>query len=680
MGVVRKIQAEIEFLKGRQARKRTKLGDFERLVFGRDPAKGADIFIDDETISKTHFALEKRGGQVYLVDLASTNGTCLNGQEVSESPIFNGDVIAVGQTEISFICPQLTNPAKTSHVLLTGGSGHRISTLREQSAELIESLLREKSPDRSGILDRIPEAFIEIGNILATELDISRLSRHVVKIILDIFDADRAIIVSAEKDAQGFKPIFGQTAKGVAEKFPPDISKKVIEDSIASGQSVVTVAELPLSRKARPEDRRVINMLSCPFAGLEKLKGAIYIDASAPAAEDPGKPAARGFEKQHMQLLQAIASQVGTAIERASLTSEKFLSEEMYRLLVEAANDWIFQLDSAGSFTFLNSRTEKIFGLPIQNLLKKPIFDFLSPGSAEKNREQIRKTLETGAAQTFESEISNSSGERRLMSISLAAVENKPGEILGALGVGRDITMEREVQEQLSQAERLSSMGKLVSGMAHELNNPLTSIIGFAQLMNMDQKLAPDVRDKSGLIFKEGERAKEIVQNLLTFAQPLKSRKSPVSINSVVQRVLNLEKFELESAGIAVIVILNESLPEVLGDLNQLMQVFVHIINNARLAIEDAGRSGRIVVKSWQILDTVHVSVADDGVGIKPQNIGRIFDPFFTTREVGKGTGLGLSTCYKIIMSHGGSISVNSEFGRGATFEVVLPALNTTIE
>ncbi len=672
MSTAGKIQAEIEFLRGRQARKHVKLGDFERLVFGREASKEADVFIDDETFSKRHFALERRGGQIHLMDLGSMNGTLLNGQEVVESPIFHGDVITVGQTEISFICPSLVNPSKTSNVLLTGQSGQKISALREQSAELIESLLKDRSLGRAGILDRVPEAFIDIGNIISTELDILKLSRHVVKIILDIFEAERAIIVSGEKDSPGYKPIFGQTAKGVPDKFPPDISKKVIEDCMATGQAMNTVGETS-ARNAGHRQRRIINMLACPFTGLDKIKGAIYIDASSPPAENGPEEPQPIFTKQHMQLLSAIASQVGTAIERAGLTSGKFLSEEMYRLLVETANDWIFQLDSTGSFTFLNSRTQKLLGIPIADLMKKPIFDVLRSDPPEKLGEQIRKTLETGSAQTIDAIMISPSLEKRLFSISLSAVENKPGEILGALGVGRDVTMEREVQEQLQQAERLSSMGKLVSGMAHELNNPLTSIIGFAQLLTMDPNLKEEVKDKAALIFKEGERAKDIVQNLLTFAQPQKSRRAPLSINALIQKVLLIEKYAIETSGIEVITLLNESLPVVVGDANQLLQVFMHILNNARLAIEEAGRGGRIVIKSWAIVDTVHVSVKDDGVGIKPQNIGRIFDPFFTTRDVGKGTGLGLSICYKLMKSHGGNITVNSAWGSGSTFEVTLP-------
>jgi PAS domain S-box-containing protein len=666
------IQAEIEFLKGRQARKRVALGDFKRLVFGRDLAHGAQILINDETISKAHFALERRGRQVFLVDLESTNGTFLNGQEVSDAQIYHDEVITVGATEILFICPNLPNPAKTSNVLLTGDAAQRLSTVRADSAELIESLLDDRSFDRMGILDRAPEAFLEIGNLLALELDLHRLSRHVVKLIIDIFECDRAIILTADENQEGFKPVFGQTARGIPQKYPPDISKKTIQDSIESSQALRTIGEI-FTRKGDVKERRIINMMVTPFAGPEKLRGAIYVDTTAKAPPHGEKPPDI-FTKQHVQLLSAIANQVGMAIERARLIDEKSLSEEMYRLLVENANDWIFQLDSQGNFIFLNARTDKLLGRPRTAFLGKALLDVLgspTPGGLSQN---LVRTLKKGEAHTFEAEFTPPGSGKRLLSINLSPIENKPGDIVGALGVARDITLERQVQDQLAQSERLSSLGKLVSGMAHEMNNPLTSIIGFAQLLSMDPKSTEEVKGKAGLIFREGERVKDIVQNLLKFAQPQRSAKRSLDLNEVLRQVLSIDRYELERAAVEVIPIFHEDLPPVVGDSTQLIQVFLHLLNNARLAIEEARRPGTILIKTWTIVDTVHVSIADDGVGIKSSNINRIFDPFFTTREVGGGTGLGLSICYKLMRGHGGNITVNSTEDKGSTFEVIFPA------
>jgi two-component system NtrC family sensor kinase len=227
-------------------------------------------------------------------------------------------------------------------------------------------------------------------------------------------------------------------------------------------------------------------------------------------------------------------------------------------------------------------------------------------------------------------------------------------------------------QEQLIQAEKLSALGELVSGVAHELNNPLTGVMGFAQLL-MRADCSDRVKEDLKKIHKEAVRCQKIVQNLLTFARRHAPERSVVQINDVLAATLELRAYQLKVDNIEVVSEIDPTLPETLVDFHQIQQVFINIINNAHQAMLDAHGRGRLVLRTERAGDSIRVSFADDGPGIPEEKVGKIFDPFFTTKEPGKGTGLGLSLSYGIIRDHDGRISASGAPGRGATFVVELP-------
>lgn len=237
----------------------------------------------------------------------------------------------------------------------------------------------------------------------------------------------------------------------------------------------------------------------------------------------------------------------------------------------------------------------------------------------------------------------------------------------------QDITESKKMQEQLIMQDRLASIGQLVSGVAHELNNPLSSIIGFTELLSMRKDLPEDAKEDLKLINSESQRAIEIVRNLLIFARKQPTEKKPVAINSVIEKVLELSAHEQRVSNIKVITDFTSDLPEVLAAASQLQQVFINIIINAEQAMFTANGRGTLTITTEQSGDIVRISFTDDGPGIAPEHLGQLFDPFFTTKEAGKGTGLGLSICYGIVTDHGGKIYAESELGRGATFVIELP-------
>lgn len=227
-------------------------------------------------------------------------------------------------------------------------------------------------------------------------------------------------------------------------------------------------------------------------------------------------------------------------------------------------------------------------------------------------------------------------------------------------------------QAQLIQSEKLSAVGQFVAGVAHELNNPLTAVVGYSELL---QQSAADEKTRGfhDRIAKSAHRCHKIVQNLLSFARQHPPERKRVNLHTALDEVLEIMAYELRTGNVTIIREFAPHLPPILADGHQLQQVFINILSNARQAIEPFERDGRIVIRTWHAGDSVGLSFRDNGPGIRPENLARIFDPFFTTKPVGKGTGLGLSLCYGIIEEHGGKISASSEPGHGATFTIELP-------
>ena len=239
----------------------------------------------------------------------------------------------------------------------------------------------------------------------------------------------------------------------------------------------------------------------------------------------------------------------------------------------------------------------------------------------------------------------------------------------------------KAAHSQTIESAKLAAVGQLISGVAHELNNPLTSMWGLAQL-TAERDLDEPTKGEVEMILMEAERSLRIVQNLLSFARPSEGLKMDTSINNAVSDALELRRYELEVSDIELIEDLSPDLPLTYADPHGIQQVVLNLIINAEQSMLTANGGGRLLVKTEQVEDMIRLEVTDNGPGIPLENLEVIFDPFFTTKDVGKGTGLGLSICYGTIQQHGGRIRVRSELGEGATFIVELPIISaiTTVQ
>jgi len=281
-----------------------------------------------------------------------------------------------------------------------------------------------------------------------------------------------------------------------------------------------------------------------------------------------------------------------------------------------------------------------------------------------------RQTLRTGKPATMEMFEPNLG---IWLQESTSPIFNEKGEVTGSVHIVRDMSERKRMEEQLVMTDRLASIGELASGIAHELNNPLTSVIGFSQLL-MEGNIPDNIKEDLGTVYSEAQRAATIVKNLLTFARKHAPVKQQSQVNSILEDVLRLRAYEQKVNNIEVDKRLATDLPEIMVDYFQMQQVFLNIIVNAEFAMLETHGKGKLAITTERANGVIKVTFTDDGPGISKENMKRIFSPFFTTKEVGKGTGLGLSICHGIVSEHGGRIYAESEFGRGAAFVVELPA------
>jgi signal transduction histidine kinase len=288
--------------------------------------------------------------------------------------------------------------------------------------------------------------------------------------------------------------------------------------------------------------------------------------------------------------------------------------------------------------------------------------------------EMVREVLETGESREQKEYALDGEGRRYLVA---QATPLPPGG-KGAVVVIRDATEERLMHERLLQSEKMASVGQLVSGVAHELNNPLTGVMGFAQML-LTRDLDEQARHEVETIYGEAERASKIVQNLLSFARRRKAHKEMVNLNTLVERVLELRSYDLSVRNVELELALDPKLPATMADPDQMQQVFLNIITNAEQAVRSDRGEGKLTVRSSAGRGQVRVSFKDDGPGISKETVRRIFDPFFTTKQAGEGTGLGLTIAYSIMEEHHGRIDVDSRAGHGATFTVELPIVQSDV-
>jgi len=402
------------------------------------------------------------------------------------------------------------------------------------------------------------------------------------------------------------------------------------------------------------------------YALMTKDGGEVEVEASASLLRDgSGNPA-------------GLVAVMRDITERKKIERELQESEERFRTLTETASDAILTVNTSGEFTTWNLAAEQIFGYTAAEAIGKSL-EIIIP---ENSRQYFHEAFNSfdlhpqSASKQHPMEVMGLRKDGSEFPAEITMTTWEAGQNVYFTAIVRDITDRKKIEQQLQLISRLASVGELAAGVAHELNNPLAAIHGYAELLTERQDLDSRTKTDIETIFKEAQRAARITSNLLSFARKHIPQKTLSSMNEVLEKTLEMYAYRLKVSNIEVLKELDPNLPLTMFDQPQFEQVFVNVLNNAEQAMLEAKGRGTLQVKTEVVKDTIRVSFSDDGPGIPQEVLERVFDPFFTTKEVGKGTGLGLSICYGIVREHGGNIHIESTQGQGTTVTIEIPAVN----
>jgi PAS domain S-box-containing protein len=348
--------------------------------------------------------------------------------------------------------------------------------------------------------------------------------------------------------------------------------------------------------------------------------------------------------------------------------------QEFARRLVDSFPDLILVLDTQSHYTFVSPRCRDVLGYELGDTQDMQFGGRTHPEDLPALMTLYRDIIRGEQSySSMEVRVRHKQGDWRRILFNFSPLFDERNKIEGVVLSGRDVTDLKRLEEQLIQAEKLAAMGQMLAGVAHELNNPLTAILGVTELVREREGLDDSMKRQLDLTHRQARRAARIVQNLLEFSRPASPQKKSIDLNSIIERTLQLHEHSLRRNQIAVDFKPRTDLPPVVGDANQLIQVLLNLITNAEQAIREVRESGLIQIRMSTASGNVIVTVQDDGTGIPSEALPKLFDPFFTTKRPGGGTGLGLSICLSIVREHGGTIQAESLPGGGSAFKVYLP-------
>src|ERR1700686_3396863 len=360
--------------------------------------------------------------------------------------------------------------------------------------------------------------------------------------------------------------------------------------------------------------------------------------------------------------------------EQKTFQSQLQRERDFNQKILNTTQSMILVLDTAGLISYANRRCYEA-GYQEGELIGHRLVDWVEASHGEDFHAALETTANGHQVENLELRVRRSDGSMGHFSISLSPMRDEQNAVNSVVVVMTDITDAALLQAKLAHSEKMATIGRLVSGVAHEVNNPLAAILGFTDLLLENPEVPVSARNDLQIILQETQRTKDIVQDLLSFGRQRPVQRELVKVNSVLRQTIKLRSYDFASHGVEVVEDFEETLAAALGDSQQLQQVFLNILNNAYDAVQDAGQRGRIRIHTRRLAEMIEVAISDNGTGIvDPQ---RIFDPFYSTKQVGKGTGLGLSICYGIVRAHSGEILCwNNSEGPGSTFVVRIPIAN----
>lgn len=568
----------------------------------------------------------------------------------------------------------------------------RARTARDVSA-LLEDLSQRKQAERPSSW---PRDLLRLSVAFSSIQDQESLLEELLSQALDVTPAIGGCVWLKEDSKPDLQPVVRKNPLA-----PPEERRRSAESSLPlwvhqSGQAILlTAAPSPsLIPYTRPIQGRVAPLsirlskdaaretLAVPIVAANRTLGAITLASDAPQ---------KSFHRNHFEAVSLMTSQVAMSLEGARLFARVEQGKKEWEATFDAIGDSVLLIGPDKTILRVNRAAARAAGLEFTDLVGKPCCKAVHGADQPVQNCPLDMVLETG--QPVAAEITDHDGDR-VLQVSAYPILDMGGRVQAVVEHIRDVTQVKQAQARLMQAEKLSALGQLTAGVAHELNNPLTSILGFAQLLQRSD-LNDRQRTYLDTILEQSKRSSRIVRNLLAFARRQEPERKMLDINEILKETLSLSGYQLRVSNIGVKTSLDDSLPHTAADPYQLQQVFLNVINNAQQAMYEAHNGGTLTIRTMPVLRPagyahnsslaagdmpestlegwIRMEFADDGPGIPPDLLIRIFDPFFTTKKPGQGTGLGLSVCHGIIRDHGGHIWAESPPGRGATVIVELP-------
>ncbi len=357
--------------------------------------------------------------------------------------------------------------------------------------------------------------------------------------------------------------------------------------------------------------------------------------------------------------------------EQRTFQSQLQRERDFNQKILNTTQSMILVLDTAGLISYANRRAFES-GYREDELIGHRLVDWVEAAQREDFEAALETTAHGHQVENLELRVRRSDTSMGHFSISLSPMRDEQGAVNSVVVVMTDITDAVLLQAKLAHSEKMATIGRLVSGVAHEVNNPLAAILGFTDLLLENPAIPDNAREDLQIILHETQRTKDIVQDLLSFARQRPVQRELVHVNAVLRQTIKLRSYDFASHGVEVLEEFDENMGHALGDSQQLQQVFLNILNNAYDAVQEVGQRGRIAIRTSRQGSNIEVAITDNGTGVSDTE--RIFDPFYTTKQANKGTGLGLSICYGIVRAHGGEILCrNNENGPGSTFIVRVP-------
>jgi two-component system, NtrC family, sensor kinase len=574
--------------------------------------------------------------------------------------------------------PALTIAVTCFVALLATRTSRLLSTQGEQAQRLARSVEAERAlsatleariAERSGELadaERVLQRMWMLGQHVTLELHPARVLERFMEAVLDVAGADGAVLgllvdgtkirITAAAGSLAFAREMVVPCDETAMGRVIQTGRTLCVDDLTQHPGLVVARNISAER----------SLAIVPLQRRGARIGAVSLTAKQVAA----------FSPEDVARIEAMTDMMSVALANAELVEDLRQAELRFRTLFRAAPDAVFTVQLGGRVQEANDFVREITGLDPTQVVGKDLVEFVAPKDERRLRDALAAAF-AGLPARIEVEFRRRTDPGEIRVVALAARRLPETDPPTLLLVGRDTTGEREMRARLMETERLAAVGELVAGVAHEVNNPLSSISAFAQLLLRDGSLTDAQRESVDVIRSETGRASQVVRDLLAFARRSAPQREPLDLNLVIERTIRLRNYQLTSSNVHVELGLSSEIPAVTGEARQLQQVVLNLVTNAIQAVAGVG-GGTLSISTHAEGNQVVLDVADTGTGI-PQGLrARVFEPFFTTKPEGEGTGLGLSVSYGIVTAHGGTIRLvdRADGGPGARFIVTLPAVD----